>query len=97
VHGDFRDLTTHLLRLGYPRVDAIMLDLGVSSYQLDTAERGFSFLRDGPLDMRMDPTQEETACTLINRAWRQKALKGVEDCEKLGGIVKRIVIPRFPN
>jgi 16S rRNA (cytosine1402-N4)-methyltransferase len=68
VHGDFRDLTTHLLRLGYPRVDAIVLDLGVSSYQLDTAERGFSFLRDGPLDMRMDPTQEETACTLINRA-----------------------------
>jgi 16S rRNA (cytosine1402-N4)-methyltransferase len=68
VHGDFRDLTTHLLRLGHSHVDAIMLDLGVSSYQLDTAERGFSFLRDGPLDMRMDPAQAETACTLINQA-----------------------------
>ena len=68
VYGDFRDLATHLIRLGYPRVDAILLDLGVSSYQLETAERGFSFLRDGPLDMRMDQAQEETASTLINRA-----------------------------
>jgi 16S rRNA (cytosine1402-N4)-methyltransferase len=68
VHGDFRDLASHLRRLGYPRVDAILLDLGVSSYQLDTADRGFSFLRDGPLDMRMDPSQHETASALISRA-----------------------------
>jgi 16S rRNA (cytosine1402-N4)-methyltransferase len=68
VHGDFRDLSLHLERLNCPRVDAILLDLGVSSYQLDTAARGFSFRRDGPLDMRMDPTQSDTACSLVNRA-----------------------------
>jgi 16S rRNA (cytosine1402-N4)-methyltransferase len=68
VHGDFRQLTAILTALGYERVDGILLDLGVSSHQLDTAERGFSFRSDGPLDMRMDPTQSETASMLVNRA-----------------------------
>jgi 16S rRNA (cytosine1402-N4)-methyltransferase len=68
VHGDFRDMTTHLARLNTPQVDAVLLDLGVSSYQLDTAERGFSFMHDGPLDMRMDTTQPLTAYQLVNAA-----------------------------
>jgi 16S rRNA (cytosine1402-N4)-methyltransferase len=68
VHGDFRDMTTHLARLGTPQVDAVLLDLGVSSYQLDTAERGFSFMHDGPLDMRMDTTQPVSAYQLVNEA-----------------------------
>lgn len=68
VHGDFRHLTALLTTLGYERVDGILLDLGVSSYQLDTAERGFSFQHDGPLDMRMDPTQDDTAARLVNQA-----------------------------
>ena len=68
IHGNFRTLTTLLTTLGYPRVDSILFDLGVSSYQLDTASRGFSFQREGPLDMRMDTTQEMTAASLVNQA-----------------------------
>ena len=55
VQASFADMTTELLVLGYPQVNGILLDLGVSSPQLDDAERGFSFMRDGPLDMRMNP------------------------------------------
>ncbi len=68
IHGDFRDLTVHLAHLDIPCVDAMLLDLGVSSYQLDTADRGFSFMQDGPLDMRMDTTQSVTASQLVNDA-----------------------------
>src|SRR5215510_1510622 len=68
VHGDFRDLATLLAQRGYAQVDGILFDLGVSSYQLDTPTRGFSFRLDGPLDMRMDLTQAHTAEALVNQA-----------------------------
>jgi 16S rRNA (cytosine1402-N4)-methyltransferase len=57
-----------LARLELPPLDAILLDLGVSSMQLDRPERGFSFSQPGPLDMRMDPTQGRTAADLVNSA-----------------------------
>jgi 16S rRNA (cytosine1402-N4)-methyltransferase len=68
IYGNFRTLTVLLTTLGYPQVDSILLDLGVSSYQLDTASRGFSFQYEGPLDMRMDTMQEMTATSLVNHA-----------------------------
>ncbi len=67
VHGAFADITEHLAARGIDRVDGILLDLGVSSPQLDRPERGFSFSQAGPLDMRMDPTRGETALELMRR------------------------------
>jgi len=67
VHGDFRDLPSILEELQVPRPDGILLDLGVSSLQLGTPYRGFSFQEDGPLDMRMDPTSGPTAAEVLAR------------------------------
>ncbi|ASP37228.1 16S rRNA (cytosine(1402)-N(4))-methyltransferase [Bacterioplanes sanyensis] len=65
VKASFADMKTELARLGIDKVNGILLDLGVSSPQLDDASRGFSFLRDGPLDMRMDPTSGVSAADWV--------------------------------
>lgn len=64
VHADFRTIPEVL---GAARADGILLDLGVSSVQIDTAERGFSFQAEGPLDMRLDRSRGETAAEVVNR------------------------------
>ncbi|MBQ2688426.1 MAG: 16S rRNA (cytosine(1402)-N(4))-methyltransferase RsmH [Clostridia bacterium] len=65
LHGEFADMKELLLKEGVERVDGVILDLGVSSHQLDTAERGFSFHEDAPLDMRMSQ-KGVSAADLIN-------------------------------
>jgi 16S rRNA (cytosine1402-N4)-methyltransferase len=66
VRADFQEIAAVLERLGDPPVRGVLLDLGVSSPQLDEADRGFSFRHDGPLDMRMDPAQPLSAHTVVN-------------------------------
>jgi 16S rRNA (cytosine1402-N4)-methyltransferase len=69
VHGPFSDLAHYVEERGLVgKIDGVLLDLGVSSPQLDDPERGFSFMRDGPLDMRMDPTRGYSAAEWLMKA-----------------------------
>lgn len=66
VHSNFSEMKNVLLSMGIERIDGLLLDLGVSSYQLDCAERGFSYMADAPLDMRMDKRDTTTAYDVVN-------------------------------
>ena len=84
-HGSFAELPQQLHAMGVDAVDGILLDLGVSSPQLDDGDRGFSFMRDGPLDMRMDTSRGETAAQWLSRA----------DLQDIAGVLKEYGEERF--
>ena len=91
IHKDFLAAAQELVEQG-EKFDIILADLGVSSPQLDLAERGFSFQKDGPLDMRMNPKQEKDASQIVNRASKKELLRILTEFgEEKRGFAERIV------
>jgi len=78
-HGSYSDLADHLREIGWESVDGMLLDLGVSSMQLDTAGRGFSFLKEAPLDMRFDERQSVTAARLLDTLDQKRLVQILRD------------------
>lgn len=76
AHGNFRDLPEILDSLGIDKVNGMMFDLGVSSPQLDESERGFSYMSDAPLDMRMDESESFSAWNVVNQ-WPEEKIKRI--------------------
>ena len=79
VHGNFRDVAAILDELGVDAVDGMLFDLGVSSPQLDDGQRGFSYMQDAPLDMRMDPADNVDAWFIVNRWPEDKIARILRD------------------
>ena len=79
IHARFSEMRRVLAERGIERVAGVLLDLGVSSPQLDEPARGFSFVRDGPLDMRMDPTRGESAAEWLARATQEEIREVIRD------------------
>ena len=77
---NFKNLPLILTRLGLPAIDGVLLDLGISSFQLQSDARGFSFQADGPLDMRMDQSQKQTAAELVNNLEESELARILYDC-----------------
>ena len=97
IRNNYENMTAELDRLGITKVNGILLDLGVSSYQLDTAERGFSYMADAPLDMRMDDRTEETAADIVNNYSEQELFRIIRDYGEdrfAKNIAKHIVMKR---
>lgn len=97
VRSNYRRMTEILKNLEIEKVDGILLDLGVSSYQLDTAERGFSYMEDAPLDMRMDRRSERTAKDIVNSYSEKdltRILKEFGEEKFASKIAKNIVVRR---
>ncbi len=97
VHSPYEDMGRAAAALGLQHVDRVFLDLGVSSLQLDKPERGFSFMRDGPLDMRMNRDAGPTAAEIVN-SWPEERLrdlfKSLGEERFSGRLAKRIVEAR---
>ncbi len=96
VHADFASMKSIAEARGFDKADGILLDLGVSSFQLDEPERGFSFMNDGPLDMRMDTSKGMTAAELLNSLsgdWKKLAsILGTFGEEPSAGRIAKVVL-----
>ena len=95
LRGDFSIVLTQLADNDV-KADAILLDLGVSSMQIDRPERGFSYATDAPLDMRMDPSAEQTAATIVN-TWDERELATIfrrYGEERYAGPIARAIVRR---
>ena len=79
VKSNYSELSHVMSELGIEKIDGLLLDLGVSSYQLDTAERGFSYNSDAPLDMRMDSTKPFSAYNVVNEYSAEELKKIIYD------------------
>jgi len=97
VRGSYSSLRDQITALGWKDVDGIVMDLGVSSMQLDTPERGFSFQTDAPLDMRFDPDSSPSAADLVNRlpeAELAEIIYKLSDEKRARQVARAIVINR---
>ena len=96
VHAPFSEMASQLAALGMSRVDGVLLDLGVSSPQIDDPARGFSFRFDGPLDMRMDPTRGESAADFLARAEAREIAEVIRDYgeERFAVSIAKAVVAR---
>jgi len=94
VQSNCADIAQVVAQQGWDGVHGVLADLGVSSLQLDTPERGFSFLQDGPLDMRMDQRLPETAEKLVNEASYMRLKSIIRDLgeEPLAGRIARVIV-----
>lgn len=97
IRNNYENMVSELDRLSVEHVDGILLDLGVSSYQLDTASRGFSYMEDAPLDMRMDDRMERTAGDIVNTYSENELFRVIRDYGEdsfAKNIAKHIVLYR---
>lgn len=96
VHGGFADMAELLAGQGVHQLDGVLLDLGVSSPQIDNPQRGFSFRFDGPLDMRMDTTRGESAATFLARADEREIAEVIRDYgeERFAGQIAKALVAR---
>ena len=79
VHSNFENIKEELEKIGVHKIDGVLADLGVSSHQLDEADRGFSYMQDAPLDMRMDVRKDFSAYNVVNEYTEEELAKIIKD------------------
>jgi 16S rRNA (cytosine1402-N4)-methyltransferase len=99
VRDNFRNIKAIALENGFKEVDGVLLDIGVSSHQLDEDERGFSYMHDGPLDMRMDTNRDHDASDIVNDASERELTRIISDYgeEKWAVRIAKFIIEERKN